>query len=79
MEVHPLPQLIKAEAMIDTAITLRRINFDVMLSICQCLEDYKKLAPGGLWKLAADAVIEADDVLFDLPIPLVPTEETNVQ
>jgi hypothetical protein len=77
LEVHPLPQLVKAEAMIDTAITLRRINFDVMLNICQALEEYKKLAPGGMWQLAANAIIEADDVLFDLPIPLVTTAEAH--
>ena len=76
-EVHPSEYLVKAEAQIEAALLLRRINFDVMLSICNALESFKAIAPGGVYNEAANLIIEADNVLFDLPIPFVTAEDVN--
>lgn len=77
LQIDPNPYLIKAEAQIEAALSLRYINFAIMLSIAGALDTYKMIAPYGIYKNAFQLCAEAEEILYDLPVPYIVKEEPN--
>ena len=77
LQLDPNPYLIKAEAQIEAALSLRYINFHIMLSIAGSLDTYKMIAPYGIYQQAFNLCAEAEEILYDLPVPYLVKEETN--
>lgn len=68
-ETVPSAHLTRAAAILDTALLLESINFDVMLNIMHSIEDAQvDMDLGSTWVQAADLALLANDILADLPI-----------